>query len=63
MFDPATHSVEQVLDYLTVADPIETGRVLARERRGLARDEILTRFPASLGGRPPTKEIPDGMDR
>ena len=57
MFDPATHSVEQVLDYLTVADPIETGRVLARERRGHGRPEILTAFPPSLGGRP---QLPEG---
>lgn len=52
MFDPATHSVEQVLDYLSTAAPREIGRVLAVERRGLARPEILSSFPPSLGGRP-----------
>lgn len=62
-FDPSEHDVIAVLAYLVTAEPVEIGRVLAAERRGLARDDILTRFPVSLGGRPPTQEISDGMDR
>lgn len=50
--DPTIHTAGEVLDYLADAAPREIGRVLARERRGLARPEILGRFPASLGGRP-----------
>ncbi|MBF6363219.1 hypothetical protein IU447_24180 [Nocardia farcinica] len=52
MFDPAEHDIAAVLEHLATAGPREIGRVLAAERRGLARDEILARFPASLGGRP-----------
>lgn len=55
-FDPRLHTALEVIDYLSNALPTEVGRVLAAERRGLARREILTRFPASLGGRPPEPE-------
>lgn len=56
--DPTAHTVTEVLAYLATADPIEVGRVLAVERRGLARPEILSAFPASLGGRPtPPREV------
>ncbi|MGY2019406.1 hypothetical protein [Nocardia gipuzkoensis] len=58
-FDPSTRSVAVVVIYLATASPQEIGRVLAAERRGLARPEILSRFPASLGGRPPIQEVPD----
>ncbi len=57
--DPTAHTVAEVLAYLAAAEPAEVGRVLAVERRGLARDEILTRFPPSLGGRPPTPKEAD----
>lgn len=57
MFDPRLHTAAQVLDYLADADPREIGRVLAAERRGLARAQILTAFPPSLGGRP---QLPEG---
>lgn len=53
MFDPTTHSITEVLDYLDDADPVEIGRVLAVERCNRGRAEILAAFPASLGGRPP----------
>ncbi|MGW4090033.1 hypothetical protein [Nocardia sp. NPDC004750] len=58
-FDPAEHDATAVLVYLDTAEPREIGRVLAAERFGLARPEILSRFPASLGGRPPIQEVPD----
>jgi hypothetical protein len=58
-FDPAEHDATAVLVYLATADPREIGRVLAAERRSLGRSEILSRFPASLGGRPPIQEIPN----
>lgn len=58
-FDPAQHDSLDVLAYLLDAGPREIGRVLAAERRGRARDDILTQFPVALGGRPPTpKELP-----
>lgn len=60
MFDPRLRAVDEVLAYLATADAIEIGRVLAVERRGLARDEILSRFPASLGGRPPIPKETNG---
>lgn len=61
MFDPSEHTIAEVLTYLADADPVETGRVLAAERRGLARMQILTAVPVSLGGRPPTpKEAENG---
>lgn len=65
MFDPSLHTVGEVLAYLADADPEEVGRVLALERRGRARMEILTQFPVSLGGRPPLTPGGDsnGMDR
>ena len=53
MFDPATHSITEVLDYLDDATPVEIGRVLALERCNRAREDILAAFPPSLGGRPP----------
>ncbi|MGW6121512.1 hypothetical protein ACWFRF_20895 [Nocardia sp. NPDC055165] len=56
MFDPTEHSIAQVLDYLVDADAVETGRVLALERKGLARMQILTAVPVSLGGRPPIQK-------
>lgn len=58
MFDPREHDTAQVLDYLTSVDPREIGRVLAAERRGAARPEILGQFPTSLGGRP---QLPEGQ--
>lgn len=54
--DPTAHTVAEVLAYLASAEPAEVGRVLAVERRGLARPEILSQFPPSLGGRPSTPE-------
>lgn len=51
-FDPSMYSAEEVLALLVDADPRDIGRVLAAERRGLARPEILSQFPISLGGRP-----------
>lgn len=56
MFDPTGHSIVEVLDYLVDADADEIGRVLAVERRGLARMQILTSVPVSLGGRPPIQK-------
>ena len=50
-FDPSEHSPEEVLALLADAEPRDIGRVLAAERRGLARPEILSQFPPSLGGR------------
>lgn len=57
VFDPRLHTAEQVADYLLGADDREIGRVLAAERRGLARPQILTAYPPSLGGRP---QLPEG---
>lgn len=51
-YEPRYFTAEQVLAYLTAAPAVEVGLVLARERRGLARAEILSKFPAALGGRP-----------
>ncbi|UGT65336.1 hypothetical protein LTT66_18370 [Nocardia gipuzkoensis] len=52
MFDPAAHTVPEVLAYLeAIDDPAEVGRVLAAERTSLARMEILSRFPDMKGGR------------
>lgn len=54
MFLPHQHTAAEVLDYLTTvaADTVEVGRVLACERIGLARPEILAAFTAAEGGRP-----------
>lgn len=52
VFDPARHDIDEVLAYLDTVSPVEIGRVLAAERRGPARPEILGQFPMSLGGRP-----------
>lgn len=60
MFRPADHSVTEVLAYLAGADPLEVGRVLAAERTGLARMEILSAFATSLGGRQLPEEEIDG---
>lgn len=51
MFNPGEHTAAEVLAYLDGAYPALIGRVLAAERRGLARPEILSAFPQSLGGR------------
>lgn len=56
MFNPSERSIVEVLDYLVDADTVEIGRVLALERRGLARMQILTAVPVSLGGRPPIQK-------
>lgn len=62
-FRPAEHTVAEVLAYLDqTGDPIELGRVLAAERTGLARLEILARYSESRGGRPST-EVPNDMER
>lgn len=58
MFRPSDHSVTDVLNYLSQVseDPAEVGRVLASERTGLARPEILTRYRLEAGGRPHIEE-------
>lgn len=40
-YDPAEHSVSAVVAYLAAAGPRESRRVLALERRGKARRELL----------------------
>ncbi|MGW3572182.1 hypothetical protein ACWDSL_51470 [Streptomyces sp. NPDC000941] len=40
-FDPAKHSVKEVLAYLDTADPDEAERVIAAEQAGEARKTIL----------------------
>jgi hypothetical protein len=61
-FRPAEHTPDEVLAYLNgTADPVEVGRVLAAERTGLARSEILARYSEYRGGRPST-EVLNGMD-
>lgn len=59
-FRPADHTVAEVLAYLDQvdADTVEVGRVLAAERTGLARPEILARYSERAGGRPST-EVPN----
>lgn len=59
-FDPAAHNVVEVLAYLDAVQdsPREVGRVLAAERIGLARPEILTQFSPQAGGRPQLEEEP-----
>ncbi|WP_330253148.1 hypothetical protein OG874_00585 [Nocardia sp. NBC_00565] len=59
-FDPGDYSSEEVLALLADAEPCEIGRVLAAERRGLARPAVLSQFPPSLGGRtlPTGKAMP-----
>lgn len=51
-YDPQYFTADQVLAHLDGAEALEVGLILARERRGLARAEILSKFPAALGGRP-----------
>ncbi|WP_344341445.1 hypothetical protein, partial [Kitasatospora putterlickiae] len=41
LFDPAEHTVPEVLDHLADADEDETARVLAAELDGLARKGVL----------------------
>lgn len=62
-FRPAEHTVAEVLAYLAEvdADDVEVGRVLAAERTGLARPEILARYSEIRGGRP-TVEVPHGVE-
>lgn len=61
MFQPRNHSVVEVLTYLAEVDTVEAGRVLAAERTGLARMEILAQFAPSEGGRTlPSEESKNG---
>lgn len=63
-FRPAEHTPDEVLAYLDdTADPVELGRVLAAERTGLARPEILARYSEPRGGRPSTEVTNNGMVR
>lgn len=40
-FDPASHTVDEVTDYLASADPAEVDRVIAAERTGKDRKGIV----------------------